>query len=231
MKIVAASAGLVISTLSAQAVVLDVTGVGTGTPVDANNVLLAGLPIEAGSSQTVDIAGRTFGGGGGLLVTGTTGLGIQTNDTGGSPATDNNINELDRLAVIFNFDGSVTGLDLEGLLTTFSNQERASVSLVRDLDLGTQTELASFEFIDNNLSFFDGTAPAGTTVLDPGDSTVFPLGLSFEIGDALVFETSNSSLASYSLQSITVVPTPATAGMLALAGGLLAGRCRRGYAG
>ena len=181
-------------------------------------------PLAPGRLETLTLTGDTVNPAGGQLVVSGGVLGIQSDPTGTpSPSIDESPSDL--LTLTFNFDGILTGLDLEGLnFRTFGISGLAYN--VANLDTPTDS-------LDLVGPYFGSGAsgPNGETQTQP-DQSITGLNLDFSAGDTLEFFETNaggSITASLQIQSltVTVIPTPATGLTLAAATLLLAVRRRR----
>jgi hypothetical protein len=132
--------------------------------------------------------------------------GVDSNVT--NPSVDASIGGSDRLDFTFDFDGALTGFDLVDLFS----DERAILSKT-DAN-GSADRIFVLD------SFFNpGNKPAGSILLDSDQSvtdltTIDSTFFTFTAGDVFTFSSGNG--ANFGLQSLTVIPTPATGALLAL---------------
>ena len=175
-------------------------------------------PLALGRLETLTLTGATANPAGGQLVVRNGVLGVQSDPTGSpSPFVDELTNDL--LTLSFNFDGTLTGIDLEGLnFRTFGIGGLAYNVANLDAPAGSVDLVGPY--------FGSGASgPNGETQTQP-DQSVTGLSLDFSAGDQIQFFETNaggSLTASLQIQSltVTVIPAPATGALLALAAGLL----------
>ncbi|MEO1235970.1 MAG: hypothetical protein AAFX76_04200 [Planctomycetota bacterium] len=193
--VVVAAAGLALSG-AASAVTIDLTGSGGTFDFDAVSGT-APTGLFPGADLTIT-AGSTSGQG----VVNATGTSLGVNDLATSGDSTDDLEEGlgETLTFEFNFDGTLTGIDLTGV----SDPERLTI---QNLDTGDSVELV------------DSGSPLSGTQLGGGDA-ITTLNLSFSSGDDLLFFLSGTAPGGslLGLQTITVVPTPATGATLALIG-------------
>ena len=201
---------------------------------------VAGVPNEVSNTATLTSDGlsailtgaTTASGGSGLLTTNSGGLGVFTaDDTLTSLIDDFQINSsgggaagVDELQITFNFTGSITGFDFNGIssdvfIPAFGQPRLGSESV----ELFNNDGVLIAEFVDDQFSSSD------TITLDANDAIT---GLNdpafdFVAGDTFTLRPGEAgagaaiAFTNFSLESITVIPTPATGLLLLVAGSLL----------
>lgn len=198
--------GLVLASASASAVTIDL-GAGSGSAFDFDAVSgTAPTGLFVGADLTIT-AGATSGQG----VVNATSTSLGVNDLATSSDGSDDLDEQfgETLTFEFNFDGSLTGIDLTGVAAT----ERLTIT---NLDSGDSVQLV------------DGSSGLSGTTLN-GFDAITTLDFIFGSGDQILFTVDGTASPGtvLGIQTVTVIPTPSTAAALLLAGGGLLAR-RRG---